>query len=176
MNGYAVTVRKKKYDGSTARQFTGEFVDGTEDGWLVVFRDAALHESFKRGEPDPMSPYIVMFFATHLPVVVSFFYDDRGDCFKAQVDSSLPTEVRGAELSFVDLDLDYVIPAGEAPYDKDEDELAQHRLEMAIPDDVIETAWEGLRLGHELHEARAYPFDGSAGAVLGRVLASRGPL
>jgi protein associated with RNAse G/E len=90
------------------------------------------------------------------------------------VDAALPATFDGEIARYVDLDLDIVAEVGEDAYVKDILDFEQQRVRLSYPPEVVAAAWEGIRVGTELLAAGAFPFDGSAPALLARSLAALG--
>jgi len=183
-----VRVFKRKYDGTLKREFTGDLVEVTRDGWLAVYHDAARHESYKEGRPGAQvaaggrdegtwtAPYIFYVLSTEQPIAVALSFDTLGEQLAMHADAALPATVSGRELTLVDLDLDLVVAPDFACEARDFDTFDEHSKSMEYPDEVKAAAREGLALAERLVAAREYPFDGSIGRLLGRVLASEGPV
>ncbi len=172
-----VTFLKCKYDGSVKRERTGDLVDAVGD-WLVVYHSPALHTHLLHGEPviTGDSAHALFYLNTRLPLTVGFAFDQGGALEVAGVDAALPATREARAIRWVDLDLDIVIQPGSPAWVKDIEDFEQRRRELAYPPIVVSAAWEGIRIGAELIGGSAYPFDGSAAALLGRVMASMGPL
>ena len=171
-----VRVSKVKYDGRVTRQLTGDLVEATEDGWLVVFHDSSRHESFWQGKPAPAPPYSVDMLSQVLPLTVHFRFDEKGALFEAYVDVALPATIEGREIAYIDLEIDLVgLPDGSYRI-KDIEEFELHRVEYGYTEEVVATAQRGIDLAERAFLAREFPFDGTAERILGRELASEGPL
>lgn len=183
-----VRVQKRKYDGTVRREFGGDLAEATPDGWLAVFHDAGRHESYKDGrrvppnDPDATaggtwsSSYIIYVLSDRQPLAVAFAYDELGELEAIHADAALPAVVRGRELSFVDLDLDLVVARDMTYEARDFETFEQNSLAMGYPAGVRESALAGLALAEQLVTEQAYPFGGAMERLLGRVLASEGPL
>lgn len=177
------TILKAKYDGSIKRERTGDLVE-VRDDWLVVYCARDRHRHLLYGEPvvDGQSPHMLLYFNTASPLTVGLCFDERGEagcrgrCGIGGVDAALPATLTGRLIRYVDLDLDLELFEDVSTAILDEDDFAEHTRTMAYPPEVVAAAREGIRLGQELFQTRAYPFDGSASMLLGRILASEGPL
>lgn len=166
-----VTTVKRKFDGTAKPPWHGDLVDATPDGWLAVFYDHPPHHvgGVEVG-------HALRYFSTELPLSVLVSFDAAGRLLEYQCDAALPATIDGRRIEFVDLDLDVMAGPSLAHFERDHETFERNRRAMAYPDDVVETARRGVVLATELIKARAYPFDGSAEALLGRVLAAQGPL
>ena len=171
-----VRVFKRKYDGRLTREVEGDLIEASDSGWLVVHNDAELHRSWKRGAPAVQWPHLLMFASTFEPLTWWLFYDALGELDHAHADAALPATIASREISYVDLDLDLIVAADLTYYVRDEAEFAVHRESMGYPGEVVSAALRGMLLAKQAVDGRRYPFDGSAALLLGRVLASRGPL
>ncbi len=172
-----VTVRKLKYDGSVKYDWDGDLVDGG-DGWVATFHEAAVHGKSLTLR-DEVPPFAIRYFWTGQPLGVLFCFDSQGTFTYAKCDASLPAEVSGRSVSFVDLDLDVVVvptASGLSYSVKDQAVFAARRLSMGYSEEACRAANRGMGIGLRMVRRRSFPFDGSAEALLGRVLASEGPL
>jgi hypothetical protein len=77
------------------------------------------------------------------------------------VDIASPPVWDGATLRTVDLDLDVVVGETGRLWVDDEDEFAQHRVELGYPDDVAEAAMRSCDRVHAAVAAGHAPYDGS---------------
>jgi predicted RNA-binding protein associated with RNAse of E/G family len=166
-----VRVIKRKVDGSTRSEWEGDLVAAT-DTTVTVFHDADVHAKTTRGLPWPYEGYAMHVVSLADPLTVLFTFDSLGTMVDAKCDAALPGELRGREVSFVDLDLDLVVLPDGTQTLRDLEKL---RDGPYTPGQRA-TAWRGVRLARELIATRAFPFDGSPEALLGRTLAARGPL
>lgn len=172
----AVTVRKLKYDGSIKREYEGDLVDANES-WLVVYHIPGRHSHLVYGEPSDFGvAQSLQFMNLDLPLVATVTFDELGRVPHHYVDAALPTTIAGRTISWIDLDLDIDSPIEGRASIWDIEELEQRRREMRYPDEVVDAAWRGIRIGSELLANGRFPFDGSASTLLGRILASEGPL
>ncbi|MFN0147452.1 MAG: DUF402 domain-containing protein, partial [Dehalococcoidia bacterium] len=99
-----------------------------------------------------------------------------GRFLQAHADAALPARLRGREIDFVDLDMDVIVAADLSCSVRDEEEFEAHRVSMHYPEHVVRAAREGIQLATAAVEARAWPLDGSADLLLGRLMAAEGPL
>ena len=171
-----VTVRKLKYDGHVKREYEGDLVQA-DDSWLVVYHSPVRHSHVLYGHATTYGrPHLLFHHSLVLPLVATVTFDEVGFVPHYYVDAALPTTIEGRKISWVDLDLDIDSPLDSRASIWDIEELQQHRREMRYPDDVVDAAWRGIRIGSELLANGRFPFDGSASTLLGRILASEGPL
>jgi protein associated with RNAse G/E len=173
-----VTVRKLKFDGSCKVEWDGDLVEAVGDEWAVVFHDSERYE-IRDGIDRADQPhfYCLAYFNLLRPIAVLFSFDQRGELMsEAKCDAALPATLRRRRIEFVDLDLDVMVRRDLSHYLGDQKTFAEHAASMRYTDEVIAAAHEGVALAIELVERRALPFDGSAERLLGRVLASQGPL
>lgn len=182
-----VRVRKLKYDGTVRREFSGDLVEVRPDGWLVVYHDAARHESFKDGRPVTQStaeardgtwtaPHLFYVLSEREPLAVAFAFDALGGLIAMHADAALPATASGRVMSFVDLELDLVIGTDYSFSARDFETFERNAATMSYDEAARTAAHEGLALAKRLVLERAYPFDGSMEQLLGMVLASEGPL
>lgn len=163
-----ITVFKRKYDGGLKREFTGDLVEETADGWLVVVFDRSRHVHLKDGVPQHPERYIVYHFQTRLPVQICFYFDGDGNPDGAQCDAALPTTRDGDTLTYVDLDLDLMVDPDGSSYERDYDAFEKNREPMGYTPEIEATAHESLCLAAGLLDANAFPFDGSPARTLAR--------
>ncbi|WP_322796894.1 DUF402 domain-containing protein [Tepidiforma sp.] len=169
-----IVLRKRKYGGAIRSVWPGDLVDSRGEDWLITFHDAALHHR----QPPPAEPAAFAIHAVGLrhPLTVLHRFDPLGRFLGAQCDAALPATITGRTIDFVDLDLDVIVHPDGTHIVRDRDDFEARAIELGYPPHVRRAAWVGI-----LHALRAvrrcqFPFDGSIEAVLGRVLAARGPL
>lgn len=96
-------------------------------------------------------------------------FHDAGGPVEVYVDIATPPAWDGSTIRTVDLDLDVVRgPSGRVWID-DEDEFAQHRVELGYPAEIVQLAVRNCGHVEAAVEARAVPFDGTHLAWLERV-------
>jgi Protein of unknown function (DUF402) len=171
-----VRIHKRKYDGALVREMTADLVDGSAAGGLTVHLDMARHQNVAYGQPSRFDGHIIGFLSETAPIAWWFLYDTIGRLDHVYVDAALPVTLGGRTIEYIDLDLDLIIQPDWSYVIDDQDEFEANRLAMAYPEHVTAAAHEGIRLAVEAVEARAWPLDGSASLLLGRILASEGPL
>lgn len=89
-------------------------------------------------------------------------FHDVGGPVRVYVDMTTPPVWDGTTVRAVDLDLDVIEePDGQVWVD-DEDEFAEHRVELGYPDEVVTLATASRDRIRQLMEDRAAPFDGAA--------------
>lgn len=166
---------KRKFDGSTKREhpWQGDLVDAIGDRWLVVYFE---RPGYAAGDPRVEVEHALSYSGMDVPLSIFVSFDVEGRLVEYQCDASLTSELSGREISFVDLDLDLIVRPGGMAFERDYDDFAQNRAAMGYTKEAVTAAYAGLRLAHELYDRRECPFDGSAEQLLGRVIASRGPL
>ena len=89
-------------------------------------------------------------------------FHDAGGPVRVYVDMTTPPVWDGTTVRAVDLDLDVIEEPDGRVWVDDEDEFAQHRVELGYPDEVVTLATASRDRIRELMEARAAPFDGAA--------------
>ncbi len=166
-----VETYKRKFDGSGKGPWRGDLVEETEDGWLVVFYERPPHHV--EGEP---VIYALQYFSLARPLVVLVNFDERGRVLEVQCDASFPATISGRRIDYVDLDLDVMVDAAGVVTERDYDDFEERRESMGYSEEAVRFAHEGMALAHELIERGATPFDGSPMRILGRVMASMGPV
>ncbi len=89
-------------------------------------------------------------------------FHDVGGPVRVYVDMTTPPVWDGTTVRAVDLDLDVIEEPDGRVWVDDEDEFAQHRVELGYPDEVVTLATASRDRIRQLMEARAAPFDGAA--------------
>jgi hypothetical protein len=92
---------------------------------------------------------------------VATFHDEGGPV-RLYVDMATPPVWDGADVRSVDLDLDVIQEPDGRVWVDDEDEFAQHRVELGYPDDVVAMTTASRDRIRGLVESGGAPFDGSA--------------
>lgn len=167
-----VSTRKLKYDGQAKPDWQGDLVEAIGERWLVVYYGDPPH----RTEAGVQVTHCLRYFGLDVPLSVLVSFDALGSVLEYQCDAALFSVMLGREVSFVDLDLDIMADASLEPRLRDEDSFERHRNSMRYPEEVVAQAWEGVRLAREWIATRSCPFDGSPALILGRIVASQGPL
>lgn len=167
-----MTTRKLKFGGAAKAPWHGDLVEA-DDQWLVVYYAAPAHQLRQSGEP---VAHALRYFGLDCPLSVLVCFDGLGRVMEYQCDAGLPSKLVGRTIEFVDLDLDLIVAADLTGRERDGEAFANNRARLAYPAEVVSAAYEGVETAWVLLKARARPFDGSAEALLGRVLAAQGPL
>jgi len=171
-----VTVRKLKFDGSVRSEWTGDLVDAN-DAWLAVYHDPDRHQKLEDIARETLErSYSLRYVGLLGPLSVLFTFDERGRFLDAKCDAALPGRIEERIVSFVDLDLDVVVLPGGQHYIRDQAVFAERSVSMGYPDEVQRKAHQGILHALRMVRRGRFPFDGSAEALLGRVMASEGPL
>ena len=92
-----------------------------------------------------------------------------GGPVRVYVDVTTPPVWDAGVLRAVDLDLDIVRASTGRVWVDDEDEFADHRIELGYPDELAHAAMASCDLVHAAVAARMAPYDGSAEGWLARV-------
>jgi uncharacterized protein len=166
-----VSTRKLKFDGTVKSSWDGDLVDASDDGWLAVFYERPEHRIGGQAVV-----YALRYFSTRLPLSILVSFDEGGGVLEYQCDAALPATVDGRTVDMIDLDLDVMASASLEYFVRDQERFEQNRGTMGYTREAAEAAHEGVRGAIELIVAGAFPFDGSAERLLGRVLASQGPV
>ncbi|WP_322817452.1 DUF402 domain-containing protein [Tepidiforma sp.] len=169
-----VLVRKRKYDRSVRSTWPGDLVDAHDD-WLIVLHDSQHHP---KDPPDPASApgYGIHTIGLREPLTVLHCFDALGHFIEAKCDAALPATISGRTIDFVDLDLDVVLLPEGTHHIRDREIFEQRARTMAYPPEVRRAAWCGILHALRRIRRRRFPFDGTPETILGRELASRGPL
>ncbi len=167
-----VTTRKLKFDGTAKRPWDGDLVDAIGDHWLVVYYESPPHLT----EAGETIAHALRYFGMDCPLSVLVCFDAAGRVLEWQADAGLPSRLDGRTIDFVDLDIDLMVDADGHARVRDIFDFERNRRAMAYSDEAVAAAYAGILLAQELFAAGECPFDGSAEAILGRVLAAQGPL
>ena len=89
-------------------------------------------------------------------------FHDEGGPVRVYVDMTTPPEWDRATVRAVDLDLDVIQDPDGRVWVDDEDEFAEHRVELGYPDEVVGLATASRDRIRELVARGAAPFDGGA--------------
>ena len=167
-----VRSNKVKFDGSSKGPWHGDLVEVIGDEWLVVFY-----------EPPPVTTseaiapaYGLRYHGMAVPLSILVYFNANGEVIEYHCDSGFPATIEGRDITFVDLDLDVVLDASLRGVVRDFDDFAANRVSMGYNDEAIGFAHSGVMLAWELVERRDFPFDGHSARLLGKILASQGPV
>jgi protein associated with RNAse G/E len=166
-----VSTRKLKVDGSAKAPWNGDLVD-TDGDWLIVYYEAPGHRT-SDGRP---VAHALRYFSLAAPLSILVCFDEKGAVLEYQCDAALPATLRGRDIEFVDLDLDLMVGPDGSYHVRDQEAFAINSFVMGYSPEAVQAAHDGIDLALALVERREPPFDGSAGRILGRVLAASGPL
>lgn len=166
-----VETRKLKFDGSTKPSWHGDLVDAVEDRWLVVFFEAPAYGI--RGEA---VAYALQFYGMRQPLSILVCFDGAGNVMEWQCDAGLPARISGRVIEFTDLDLDVMVNPDGTYYVRDVEDFEARSAAIGYTEEARQAAWKGVALALLLVKRKRYPFDESAEALLGRVLAAQGPV
>ena len=166
-----VETQKLKFDGTAKPSWHGDLVDAVGDRWLVVFFERPAYAI--RGEA---VAYALQFYGMRQPLSILVCFDDAGNVMEWQCDAGLPARITGRVIEFTDLDLDVMVNPNGSYYVRDLEDFDARSTAMGYSDDAKQAAWKGVALALLLVKRKRFPFDGSAEALLGRVLAAQGPV
>ena len=166
-----VETQKLKFDGTAKPSWHGDLVDAVGDRWLVVFFERPAYAI--RGEA---VAYALQFYGMRQPLSILVCFDDAGNVMEWQCDAGLPARITGRVIEFTDLDLDVMVNPNGSYYVRDLEDFEARSTAMGYSDDAKQAAWKGVALALLLVKRKRFPFDGSAEALLGRVLAAQGPV
>ncbi len=167
-----VASNKLKFDGTRKPPWRGDLVEVHPDGWLVVF-----YEEPPRATTGGEWPaYGLRYHGTDQPLSILVSFNTTGHVLEYHCDAAFPATIRRRDIEFIDLDLDLVVAPDYTGYERDSDDFARNSRLMGYTDEAIATAHEGIRIARELLAARRTPFDDAPHMLLGRVLASQGPV
>lgn len=99
---------------------------------------------------------------------VSFDIAD-GEVISIYCNVSEPCVRSGAEVSFVDLDLDLLWNESAGWHVVDEDEFEENRRRLNYPDELVDYARRALEKLQERARRKKFPFDGSLDALIRRI-------
>ena len=166
-----VETQKLKFDGTAKPSWHGDLVEAVDDRWLVVFFERPAYAI--RGEA---VAYALQFYGMRQPLSILVCFDDAGNVMEWQCDAGLPARITGRVIEFTDLDLDVMVNPNGSYYVRDLEDFEARSTAMGYSDDARQAAWKGVALALLLVKRKRFPFDGSAEALLGRVLAAQGPV
>lgn len=155
-----IRVRSTKYDGSVHYEFGAYVLDVT--GPLVrCWIPKGTSFTGYRGAGAVEEDFTALFFTDRW---YNLFHNHRPQgrrAIETYINIGLPARFDGALLAWVDLDLDVIRERAGVVVD-DEDEFAEHRVQMGYPDDLAERAQStAVELARMLH-AGEFPCDRQA--------------
>ena len=137
--GDLVVARNRKYDGSAHWVVPGRYLGSDEHGHWVF---QGTHEFISRpGAALYTESDAVMLIPYAGDWVATFFDDSHPNGVELYIDLAIDLQWRRirddvVEFHMVDMDLDVVRTKSRGLFVDDEDEFAQHRLELAYPDEL----------------------------------------
>lgn len=139
--GDLVVARNRKYDGTAHWVVPGHYL-GTDEFGHWIFQ--GTHEFISR-------PGAALYTESDAVLLIPFtgdwvatFYDEaHPEKVELYIDLAIDLQWRRIrpnviEFHMIDMDLDVVRTAGRGLYVDDEDEFAQHRIELAYPDELTD--------------------------------------
>lgn len=162
--GDLVVLRNRKWNGTAHWVVPGRYLGEGRHGWWIF-----------QGQGEFCSRPGAAFYTESDNVVlvprigehVATFYDDShtGD-FRIYVDLATAHEWKTirpgvTEFHLIDMDLDVIRSADRGVYVDDEDEFAEHRLQMAYPPELVESIQSASDQLYQAVKAKHAPFDGT---------------
>ncbi len=152
-----VMVTAKKYDGKPYRRVNARLIE-SKQGFvhLRVDQNAPVWDaSGSFTAPRAWDWY----FWTDRWYNIALVYEADGSihCWYCNITS--PPEIRGHEVSYVDLDLDLLVRPDYSMRMMDEDEFELHKNLYQYPPDLVERVHQAMADLQERLGAREYPFD-----------------
>ncbi len=154
-----IRIEKAKYDGTVQAAWESELLDHA---------GSLLRSVVPGGRPVYVLDRSRWVQSGQTTCAVELYFDDRwynvwhfrdGTTELWYCNVAMPATFDGKTLRWIDLDIDIRCYRDGVPEVLDEDEFAQHRIELGYPAEVVERAFaardEALRLAQE----RAFPFD-----------------
>jgi uncharacterized protein len=171
--GEAVRIVMTKWQDRPHWEFDGTYLGSDEHGDWVGFPTGTLnrrpgaefvseHDAVSLVPPPDGEP------VAHLAT----FYGALNWC-SVYVDIATPGRWDGTVLRSVDLDLDVIRGNTGRVWVDDEDEFAQHRVQLGYPDELVRSAVASCERVHAAVRERRAPYDGAADAWLARVAGLR---
>ncbi len=165
--GDLVVARNRKYDGTAHWVVPGRYL-GTDDVGHWVFQ--GTHEFISRPGAALYTESDAVLLIPHTGDWVATFFDETHPAgVELYIDLAIDLEWRRIrphviEFHMIDMDLDVIRTSRRGLFIDDEDEFAQHRVELGYPVELcsrIESACNDLRAAVAAGRA---PFDGRAAA------------
>ncbi len=173
-----VVVRKLKFDGTVKSEWDADLVSGTGGEWLVTLFDSERH-AIRDDVPRTAGPqfFVLHYLNTVRPLSIQMPFSSAGRRDgDTKCDAALPARWNGRVIEFTDLDLDVMVNPDGTYYVRDVEDFEARSAAIGYTEEARQAAWKGVALALLLVKRKRYPFDGSAEALLGRVLAAQGPV
>lgn len=158
VSGERILVRKRKYDGRIKSEWEGTLLPASGDAWLVVLHHPDQHRKRDDTQWERQSPLFLHCLNTAAPLTVLLEYALDGRFRGAKCDAALPAVRDGAEIEFVDLDLDVIVERDLTRRVRDQSTFKRNRKRLGYPESVVAQAEAGIALAHELLATRQFPF------------------
>jgi protein associated with RNAse G/E len=164
-----VRVVKRKWDESVSAVDTAHALSVPGDTYAWIVPAGSRRERPQRTNADVVAGDELWIAVPGEWWILCGYLDANGALTGYKVHASAPFEAPGspAEITWVDLDLDFEVTASQLAL-LDEDEFHDHARTMAYPDHVVRGAWSGIATIAARYTTGEWPFDGSLDAWMER--------
>lgn len=162
--GDLVVARNRKWDGRAHWVVPGRYLGEDEHGWWIF---QGTNEFCARpGAAFYTASDAVLLIPRTGEFVVTFYDDTYPGDFRVYVDLATEHEWKYlkpgvAEFHAIDMDLDVIRSADRGVFVDDEDEFAEHRIEMAYPVQLVDRIRSASDELYQAVKAQQPPFDGT---------------
>jgi uncharacterized protein len=156
--GTPIRIASTKYDGSLHYEYWGRLID-QHGGVIRVVTDEGTPSRSYRGEGLMRAGMTQLFFTDRWYNVFHNYAPVGRLGMHWYANIGTPARIEGDTLRWVDLDLDLMHTEARGLFVDDEDEFAEHQVQMAYPREVIERAQAALDELLGLAHGLGFPLD-----------------
>lgn len=154
-----ITIKALKHGGRPHYEWESRLLEQTEQHVVVLSEYGRPLRHHSKGRIFTIESWTIECFPSGLWFTVSADVID-GKISQYYCNVCKPSEVHGNQVSFTDLDIDYIYRDGVWRV-VDEDEFAAHTIKYGYPPELVKQVREELRALQERVDDKRYPFDGT---------------
>lgn len=162
-----MNIQALKYGNRPHYEWNARLLEQNGDYVFVLAEYGRKLRHFTKNSVFTLNNWTIEFFSSSRWFTVAADIKD-GRVVQYYCNINEPSVINGDDISFVDLDLDYVWRNGEWAV-VDEDEFELHRVKLGYPEELVRRARTELEQLKQLVSRREFPFDGSIERLIERI-------
>lgn len=162
-----IKIQALKYGSRPHYEWEAKVLEQTGDYVFVLAEYGRKLRHFTKNSVFTLNNWTIEFFSSSSWFTVAADIRD-GKVSQYYCNINEPSIIDGDQVSFIDLDLDYVWRDGQWAV-VDEDEFELHQVKFAYPEELVRKAREELERLKQRVSDKAFPFDGTIERLISRV-------